>query len=145
MNYLKMLAFSYQQTGRHEEANALLNRCLILVAGARESGWATPILHVRLAEVYVLLGDLANSIANLEIAFNKGWRGVNTIETGLFWQGVQAEPDLEQIKVLIYEDLEIQRKKLQEAPDNTQQPLTNTYTYNATHNKPNSSAETSWL
>ena len=112
MIYLKMLALSYLRTGRQEEAETLLDRCLELVAGARDNGWATPILYVRLAEVYVLRGESAKAIENLEIAFNKGWRGINTIETGLVWQDLQDNPELERVKVRIYEDLEVQREEL---------------------------------
>jgi len=113
MTYLKMLALSYLRTGRQEEADALLDQCLELVAAARDNGWATPFLHVRLAEVYLLRGESVRAIENLEIAFNKGWRGINTIETGIVWQDLQGNPELERIKVEIYEDLEIQKEALQ--------------------------------
>lgn len=112
--YLKALALSYLRLDRHDEAQALLDRCLELVDGAQSRGWATPTLHVRLAEVYVLKDDVDNAIVNLDIAFEKGWRGLSVIEYGIFWQDLQDHPELNRIKILIYNDLESQRKKLQE-------------------------------
>ena len=117
MYTLKMLALSYRRLGRDEEADALLSRCLNLAQGARDNGWATPILHVRLAETYALLGDVENAIENLGIAFEKGWRGLSVIDYGIFWQDLQDHPELNRIKVLIYNDLETQRKELQESSD----------------------------
>jgi TolB-like protein len=122
--YLKMLALSYQRTGRDEDADALLVQCLDLVEAARENGWATPTLHVRAAEVHALRGDTDNAISHLEAAFDKGWRGVNTLESGVYWESLQSDPDLERIKVLIYNDLEAQRRRLLDESDEADRPGT---------------------
>lgn len=114
MHVLKMLALAYRRLDRIEESDALLKQCLELVQGARERGWATPSLHVRLAEIYALGGDVQNAIANLEIAFDKGWRDLSTIEYGIFWQNLQDDPELNRIKVMIYDDLEVQRQRFRE-------------------------------
>lgn len=114
INVLKMLALSYRRMQRFDEANALLNQCLRLIAGSRENGWATPSLYVRLAEVHALLGDVENAIVNLEIAFSKGWRGLSNIEYGVFWQDLQDHDELNRIKIMIYNDLEFQRESLRE-------------------------------
>ena len=111
MFYLKMLALSYLRLDRNEEANALLDQCLKLAEGAMTRGWATPTLHVRLAEVYVLKGDVDNAIANLDVAFEKGWRGLDTIDYGIYWKHLQDNPELNRIKVQIIEDLEVQRRR----------------------------------
>ena len=111
-----MLALSYRQLERDGEADALLNRCLKLAEGARDDGWATPILFVRLAEIYALMGDTDNAISNLDIAFNKGWRGLSTIEYGIFWQHFDDDPELNRIKVLILDDLEMRKKDCGRVP-----------------------------
>jgi tetratricopeptide (TPR) repeat protein len=111
---LKMLALAYRRLGRDEEADALLSKCLNLVEGARENGWATPALFVRLAETYVLLGDVENAIENLDLAFEKGWRDLNVIDYGMYWEGLQDHPELNRIKLLLLNDLESQRLELRE-------------------------------
>lgn len=112
MGIVKLLALSYRRLGRNEDADVLLNQCLDLVHGARENGWATPVLHVRLAEIYALLGDLQNAILNLDIAFEKGWRDLSVIDYGIFWQDLRDHPELNRIEALMFMDLESQRTKL---------------------------------
>ena len=97
---LKMLALVYRRLDRIDEARALLEQCKNLAEGARDRGWATPSLYVRLAEVYAIGGDVEGAVRNLEIAYAKGWREL------------QDNPEINRIKVLIYEDLELQRQRL---------------------------------
>jgi tetratricopeptide (TPR) repeat protein len=113
MYMLKMLALSYRKLDRIEESDALLDRCLDLVAGARDRGWATPTLFVRLAEIHAIRGDVENAVSNLEIALEKGWRDLNMIEYGVFWQGLQDNPEINRIKVRILNDLEDQKLRLE--------------------------------
>jgi len=113
MYMLKMLALSYRKLDRFEESDALLDRCLDLVAGARDRGWATPTLFVRLAEIHAIRGDVENAVSNLEIALDKGWRDLNMIEYGVFWQGLQDNPEINRIKVRILNDLEDQKLRLE--------------------------------
>ena len=121
MGVLKMLSLAYRRLDRREDADILLSRCLELVELAREGGWATPSLFVRLAEIYAIKGDTDEAISNLEKAFEKGWRGLGTIEYGIFWQDLQDDPGLNRIKVILLDDLEAQRKRLRERTRDAEQ------------------------
>ena len=114
MAVIKLLALSYQRLDRNAEASALLDRCLELVNEARDSGWGTPVLHVRLAEVYVQKGLIDQAIDSVAIAVEKGYRDLQWLENGIFWRQLQDHPDLNELKVRIYEDIEAQRAVLRQ-------------------------------
>jgi tetratricopeptide (TPR) repeat protein len=109
---LKMLAIAYRRLGRTEDSDALLKQSLELAAGAAENGWDTPTLHARVAEIYAIQGDAENATGKLEQAFGKGWRRLSDIEYGIAWRGLQNDPRLDRIKVMILEDVERQRNAL---------------------------------
>ena len=112
MHFLKYLALAYRGLDRHEEADELLMQCMGLVATARDSGWATPVLFVRLAEIYALMGDIDSATENLELAFRIGWRDLGMFENGLFLRDIQDDPEIVRIKSLLRDDLESQRSQL---------------------------------
>ena len=113
MHFLKYLALAYRGLDRHEEADELLTQCMGLVATARDSGWATPVLFVRLAEIYALMGDIENAAENLDIAFQKGWRDLGMLENGLFFRDIQDDAEITRIKSLLREDIDSQQRELQ--------------------------------
>lgn len=115
MGVVKLLAQGYQRLDRRSEADPLLDRCLELAVIAHESGWATPVLHVRLAEVHAQKGQIDEAMANLEIAVDKGFRDLGWLEYGIFWQHLQDHTQLNELKVRIYEDIEAQRTILRQA------------------------------
>jgi TolB-like protein len=110
--YLKYLALAYQEIDRHEEADELLDRSLELVAGARENGWATPFLFVRLAEIYALKGDTESAIDNIEIAVNKGWRDLGWLNHAPLLRNLRDEPEFIQIEYRLRQDLDAQQARL---------------------------------
>ena len=110
----KLLALGYKRLDRDREADILLNRCLALAARARDNGWATPVMHVRLAEIHAQNGQIDDAIEQLTIAVDKGFRDLGRIEYGIFWQHLQDHPDLNRLKVRMYEDIEAQRDDLQQ-------------------------------
>jgi tetratricopeptide (TPR) repeat protein len=115
MGVLKLLALSYQGLVRETEASLLLDRCLELALKARDSGWATPILHVRLAEILVQKGQIDEAIDHVTIAIDKGYRDLGWLEYGIFWRQLQDHPQLNGLMVRIYEDIEAQREVLRQA------------------------------
>ena len=121
MLVLKLLAEGYQRGDRLAEANELLDRCNALVMSAHESGWATPVLYVRLAEIYAQQGRTDEAIANVAVAVDKGFRDLGWIEHGVFWQHLQDHPGLNRLKVRMYEDIEAQRAELQRSGEQVAQ------------------------
>jgi TolB-like protein/Flp pilus assembly protein TadD len=117
MRVLKLLALAYRRLGQDARADSLLERCRYLVNRARDSGWATPVLHVRFAEVQLASGLSDQAIEQLSVAVDKGFRDVGWLENGIFWQGAQDDPRLDRIKVRIIGLLETERAKLDGAAD----------------------------
>jgi hypothetical protein len=95
-----------------QEAEALVEQCLGLAKVAHENGWATPQLYYRLAEIHAARGDVASAVSQLQAAYERGWRDIRSLEGALFWRDLGADPEIERIKVLVYEDIERQRRKL---------------------------------
>ena len=113
MNVVKLLALAYRRQDRDEDAARLLDRCLDLVVAARESGWATPVLHVRLAEILAARGDPDEAIAQLAVAVDKGFRDLGWLEYGIFWQDMQDHPGFDAIKLRIIEFISAERALLE--------------------------------
>lgn len=117
MGVLKLLALAYQRLGRDDEANTLLERCGYLVDRAWESGWATPVLHVRLAEVLVARGRPEEAIDQLADAVDKGFRDLGWLEYGIFWQEMQDHPGFAGIKLRIIEFIDAERAILERSAE----------------------------
>ena len=58
--------------------------------------------------------NLTPLVENLDLAFEKGWRDLNVIDDGMYWEGLQDHPELNRIKLLLLNDLESQRLELRE-------------------------------
>jgi len=114
MGILKLLALAYRRLGEDAMANVLLERCTYLVDRAYESGWATPLLHVRLAEIHAAKGMPEEAIEQLSIAVDKGFRDLGWLDHGIFWRDMQDDPGLERIKLRILEFVETERARLEE-------------------------------
>jgi len=112
MRILKLLALANRRLGQNATAALLLERCRHLVRRAREAGWATPVLHVRLAEIHVENGMPEKAIEQLFVAVDKGFRDLGWLEYGIFWQGMQDDPGLERVKLRIFELVETERTRL---------------------------------
>lgn len=110
MDVLKHLALAYQRMGRTQEAEALVEQCLQLAGTAHDNGWATPQLYYRLAEIHAVRGDVEDAALQLQAAYERGWRDIRSLETALFWRDIGADPAIERIKVMVYEDIERQRR-----------------------------------
>jgi tetratricopeptide (TPR) repeat protein len=119
MAVLKLLALAYQRLGRDDQANMLLERCGDLVDRAWESGWATPVLHVRLAEILAAKGRTDEAIDQLSDAVNKGFRDLGWLEYGIFWQDLQDHPGFAGIKLRIIEFIDAERAILERSADAT--------------------------
>ena len=117
MAVLKLLALAYQRLGRDDRADALLKRCGYLVDRAWEGGWATPVLHVRHAEILAARGFPDEAIDQLVIAVDKGFRGLGWLEYGIFWQRMQHLPGFDGIKVRIIELVDAELAELQQKAD----------------------------
>ena len=113
MEVLKLLALAYQRLGRDDLADTLLERCGYLVDRAWESGWATPVLHVRRAEILAVRGLSDEAIDQLAVAVDKGFRDLGWLEYGIFWQGMQHDPGFDGIKVRIIEFVDAERATLE--------------------------------
>jgi TolB-like protein/tetratricopeptide (TPR) repeat protein len=110
MDVLKYLALAYRRMGRTQEAEALVEQCLRLAGTAHDNGWATPQLYYRLAEIHAVRGDVEDAASQLQAAYERGWRDIRSLETALFWRDLGATPEIERVKVKVYEDIERQRR-----------------------------------
>lgn len=117
MMVLKLLALAYQRLGRDDQANMLLERCGYLVERAWESGWATPVLHVRFAEILAARGRTVEAIDQLSDAVNKGFRDLGWLEYGIFWQDLQDHPGFAGIKLRIIEFIDAERAILERSAE----------------------------
>lgn len=108
MEVLKHLGLAYWRLGRIEEAQELLEQCLELAMSAQDNGWATPQLYYRVAEIYAARGDVDTSVMHLLEAYERGWRDIHSFDVALFWRDIESDPEIERIKVMIYEDIERQ-------------------------------------
>lgn len=96
-----------------EEAAELLDRCLDLVVAARASGWATPVLHLRLAEILAAKGRPDEAIDQLSVAVDKGFRDLGWLEYGIFWQDMENHPGFDGVKLGIIEFVDAERAMLE--------------------------------
>ncbi len=112
MGTLKLLALGWQRSGREDDARVLIDQCLELTLTARESGWATPVLSVRLAEIHLLNDDKEAAIAELNLAVEKGFRDVGWIENQPFWRLLDGDPRIEASTVAMLDAVETERQAM---------------------------------
>ena len=109
---LKYIAYAYQKQGQDDAAAALLTQCLDLAKNALAQGWNTPAIHYRTAQVYALLGDSDNAIAELQQAVDKGWRAAGGLERDPLWSPLQEDVRFQAIVTQVNDDLEVQRNRV---------------------------------
>jgi len=114
---LKYLAYALQNQGRYDEADALLNRCLALAMTALAQGWATPSIHYRTAQIYALLGQTDNAIAQLQRAVDKGWKIAGSLERDLLWSAIQDDLSFQTVITDVNNNIRMQRKPITELLD----------------------------
>ena len=114
---LKYLALAYRKQGREDEADALLNQSLDLAKRALEQGWATPTIHYRIAQVYALLGQSDECIAQLRQAVDKGWRLSGSLERDPLWSTMQDDVRFQAIITEVNDEIVIQREQVRSMLD----------------------------
>ncbi|MCK5326567.1 MAG: tetratricopeptide repeat protein [Woeseiaceae bacterium] len=111
--FLKYLALTYLRLDRREEAEDLLTRAHQLVITARDNGWSTPFLYVRLAEIEVLLGDHQSAVQNIGIAVDKGYRDLPWLSHSVFFRDIQEESELLRLMNVVRDAVAEQRVALE--------------------------------
>lgn len=109
---LKYLAYAYQKQGQEDAANKLLTKCLDLARKALAQGWDTPTIHYRTAQVYALLGESDNAVAELQQTVDKGWRIAGSLERDPLWTPLRKDDRFQTIVSQVNNDLEMQRDQV---------------------------------
>ena len=109
---IKHIAYALQQQGRNEEADELLNKCLNLATNALAQGWATPTIHYRTAQVYGLLGQSDDAIAQLRQAVDKGWKIFGDLENDPLWYRMQDDVRFQTIVAAVNNEIRIQGERV---------------------------------
>jgi adenylate cyclase len=99
--FLKYLALTRLRMDRQEEAKDLLTQAHQLVMTARDNGWSTPFLYVRLAEIEVLQGDHQSALQHIGIAIDKGYRDLPWLSHSIFFRDIQQDPEWLRLKELV--------------------------------------------
>ncbi len=93
------LAICYRETGRSEEADALLAAMKARLGAYRESGFATAAVDYAEARVLALTGETGASLAQLRRAVEAGWRLGSPADDPAF-TALRARPDFREIAAL---------------------------------------------
>ncbi len=109
---IKYIAYALQHQGRDDEADELLRKCLSLATEAQAQGWATPTIHYRTAQVYSLLGQPDDAIAQLQQAVDKGWRIAEQLETDPLWYRLQDDVRFQAIVAGVNKELSVQSEQV---------------------------------
>ena len=112
-DYLKYLAAAYLRLDRDDEARELLEHARELVLAARDNGWSTPVLFVRLAEIEVLLGDVESALQNINLAVDKGYRDLPWLRYSVFFADIQANAEMQRLQSVVQAEVEAERAKLE--------------------------------
>lgn len=110
--FLKYLALAYQNTGQPDEAEQLLSRAHELVTTARDNGWGTPSLYVRLAEIEAIRGDVQSAVQNIGIAVDKGYRDLPWLRHSPFFREIQQHWELVRLQQVVQREITAERAKL---------------------------------
>jgi TolB-like protein/predicted TPR repeat methyltransferase len=110
---IKYIAYALQHQGRDDEADELLRRCLNLATDALAQGWATPTIHYRTAQVYSMLGQPDDAIAQLQQAVDKGWRIAAQLEVDPLWYRLQDDVRFQEIVARVNNELSVQSERVE--------------------------------
>ena len=116
LEYLHLLAFAYQQVGRDDEANALLNRLqeqlnILVVEEKMISG---DVHHLR-AQNFGMRGDFDAAADALEAAIEAGWLRYLWVTGNPVWAETIANPRIARLLDDVKTELERQRAAVEQA------------------------------
>lgn len=80
VGWLIHLATCYRMLGDELGAQRVLRQSLDLILAAKESGWATPTLHLRHARILAMRGETEEALRVLQIAFELGARSPQALK-----------------------------------------------------------------
>jgi tetratricopeptide (TPR) repeat protein len=111
IDFMHMLVYSYRQVGRHEDAEALLEKCRQHLDFMRdEHDAASPgYLETRTLH-HAMRGELETAVRTFEQAVDTGWRNYHFIKHDPRWQEFFALPAVQSQLAFVHADLERQRK-----------------------------------
>lgn len=112
--FLKYLALAYQNTGKPDEAEQLLSQAHQLVTTARDNGWGTPFLYVRLAEIDAIRGDVENAMQNIGTAVDIGYTDLPWMRHSPFFREIQDHWEMERLQGVVQRRIDAERAKLAE-------------------------------
>lgn len=109
---LKYIAYTFQKQGKTDAANKLLRQCLNLAMNAQAQGWNTPVIHYRTAQIYALLGNSDDAIAELQQAVESGWRIAGGLERNPLFASLEEDHRFQTIKLQVEVELENMRDEV---------------------------------
>jgi hypothetical protein len=110
--FLKSLAQAYIALERHNDAQALLIQAHTLVTTARDNGWSTPFLYVRLAEIEAIQGDVQSAVQHIGMAVDKGYLDLIWLSHSPFFSDIQDDPEMRRLKDVVRTGIAAERAKL---------------------------------
>jgi tetratricopeptide (TPR) repeat protein len=109
---LKYMAYALQRLGRSDEANAVLQQCLVLATEALGQGWATPTIHYRIAQIHALLHQPDAAIERLRQAVAAGWLLAGELENDPLWSALQDDVRFQALVAQVNDELRIFRERI---------------------------------
>ena len=85
----------------------------MLVLTARDNGWSTPVLFVRLAEIEAHLGDVDSALHNLNIAIDKGFRDLPWLKYSVFFEDIQEHAEMQRLQSVVQAEVDAERAALE--------------------------------
>ncbi len=110
--FLKYLALAFIELGRNNEAEVLLIQAHTLVTTARDNGWSTPFLYVRLAEIEAIQGDVQSAVQHIGMAVDKGYLDLIWLSHSPFFSDIQDDPEMRRLKDVVRTGIAAERAKL---------------------------------
>jgi tetratricopeptide (TPR) repeat protein len=109
---LKYIAYTFQKQGKTDAANKLLRQSLNLAMNAQAQGWNTPAIHYRTAQIYALLGNSDDAIAELQQAVESGWRIAGGLERNPLFASLEEDHRFQTLKLQVEDELENMRDEV---------------------------------
>ena len=79
---------------------------------ARDGGWGTPFLYIRLAEIEAIQGDVDNALQNIGRAVDRGYRDLPWLRNSPFFGDIQDNREMVRLQEFVQQHVESERAKI---------------------------------